>query len=32
MTSDGEMDKTKAVDLKRLYNCVVYNFSIWIHL
>jgi len=32
MTSDGEMTKTKVVDLKKLYNFVVDNFFIWNHL
>ena len=31
-TSDGEMPKTKVVDLKKLCNFVVDNFFIWNHL
>jgi hypothetical protein len=32
MTSDGEMTKTKVVDLKEFNNFVVDNFFIWIYL
>jgi hypothetical protein len=32
MTSDGETTKIKVVDVKMLYNFVVYNIFIWIHL
>jgi hypothetical protein len=29
MTSDGEVTKTKVIDLKKLWNFAVYNFIIW---
>jgi hypothetical protein len=32
MTSDGEMNKIKFIDPKKLWNFVVYNFFIWNHL
>jgi hypothetical protein len=32
MTSNGETTKIKIVDLEKLYNFVVDNFFIWIHL
>ena len=32
MTSDGEITKMKVVDLKKLYNVMVYNFFVWIRL
>ena len=32
MTSDGDTTKMKVVDLKKLWNFVVDNFFIWIHL
>ena len=31
-TSDGETNKKKVVDLKKLYNFEIDNFFIWIHL
>ena len=32
MTSDGETTNTKVVDLEKIWNFVVDNFSIWIRL
>jgi hypothetical protein len=32
MTSDGQTEQTKVVDLKKLWNFVVDNFLIWNHL
>jgi hypothetical protein len=32
MTTDGQTAKTKVVDVKKLWNCVVDNFFIWNHL
>ena len=32
MTSDGQIAKTKVIDLKKLWNFVVDNFFIWNHL
>ena len=31
-TSDGETNKKKVIDLKKLYNFKIDNFFIWIHL
>jgi hypothetical protein len=32
MTPDGEMTKTKVIDLEKLFNFVVRNFFIWNNL
>jgi len=32
MASDGEMVKTKFIDLEELYNFIVDNFFFWNHL
>jgi len=32
MTSDGETTNIKVLDFEKLWNFIVDNFSIWIHL
>jgi hypothetical protein len=32
MISDGEMNKTKVLDVKKLYNILVDKFFIWNHV